>query len=517
MPVEIRVNDIGPVVEFEYALEGYGLHVLKGKNGAGKTTITRVAELAVDGRTDGKLTHRDGTRRGEAYVAGHTIRISKQTRIEGELTIEGLGDLSIADLHTPKFQKASTRDEHRIKTLVRIAGVKADASLFEPLLGERFYEIVSVDALKTDDVLDMAQRVKRAIESEAQRVEKRRETELADARAQASIAESVDLSLPRDERRLQGDLEQAIQASASANAALNTLYKRLSEAKETTSRAAQARERLEQIGGGLTVAEAEAKLEGATTAQEALARVVERRQRALDDAMRALEEAKGQFEIARGVTRAASDAVTAAKREEAMHGELTAAIEAAKGLEVPSEDEFEAAAERAVEAELAVEAAKTAVTTGVKVRQALEAQAKSERHMDRANELSQEARRLRAAARDTFDVLSHTIGSINDCPLRVKLDDDMNARLVISTERSNEEYFDELSDGLRWSVIIGIAAKANRLIVLPQAAFGELSPSAKMHIHKLAQENSCYVLSAQADDCELHGESYGRIAMEAAE
>lgn len=511
MPVEIRVNDIGPVVEFEYALDGYGLHVLRGRNGAGKTTITRAVELAVDGRTDTRLSHRDGTRRGEAYVAGQTIRISKQTRVEGELSlVAGLGDLSIADLHTPKFLKPTTRDEHRIKTLVRLTGVSADARLFEPLLGERFYEVVQVDSLKTDDLLDMACRVKRAIESEACRVEKRKETELANARAQSQIAESIDTSLPHSEEQLQSDLEAAIRGHAQAKAALDGLLRRQREASETAGRAEDARARLEGIGGGITVTEAQDNLTAAETNVAAVTEQVARIRQKLLEAESVLREVTAARDTA-------SSVLQSARREQALHAELHAAIEAAKSIEPPSANELLAAEAAVSEATEDVAYSKDSVTIGVKVRTALEAKTKAEFYMDRANELGTEAKRLRNAARDTFDVLSNTIQSIRDCPLRVKLDDDMSARLVIATDRSEIEYFDELSDGEKWAVVVGIAAKENRLIVLPQSAFGELAPSLRIRIHELAMENSCYILTALAEDCELHGAVYSDMRSDVAE
>lgn len=34
----ISISDVGPITEFEYTPSGFGLHVLRGKQGAGKTT-----------------------------------------------------------------------------------------------------------------------------------------------------------------------------------------------------------------------------------------------------------------------------------------------------------------------------------------------------------------------------------------------------------------------------------------------------------------------------------------------
>jgi energy-coupling factor transporter ATP-binding protein EcfA2 len=506
MSVDIQVNNVGAVVEFEYSLNGPGLHVLLGHQGAGKSTVLRTVELAVDGRCDVKPPKRDGSARGEAYVAGHTLRINKQTRVEGELTIEGLGDLSIADLHSPQFRDAATRDRHRIKSLVRIAGVKADASLFHYLLGdeERFNSIVPVDSLKTDDLVEMSARVKRAIDAEAQRIEKRRDTEQANARAQAAIAEGVDTTTEHDEQILQDALEREMERHAKAKAERDAVAKRANDVTATTSRAQEARERLEQIGGGQTASEAQAKFDVEASNIKAIDEQIARLLAKVSEAQHARNEVAAKYT-------AAKEALAAARREETLHTELMAAIDAAKDLTAPTEDEKLEAAEAVERAEVRVEAAKAAITKGATTRAALAAKEASERHQDRADEFATQARRLRGAATDTLEVLTKSIATIEGCPLSVRQSEDGDPRLVIATDRSEFEYYDELSDGERWQVVVGIAAGSNKLIVLPQAAYGELAPSTRLQLHRLAQRNGCYILTALADDCELHGVSYTEL------
>lgn len=509
---EISVRNIGPVEEFSYDLAGFGLHVVKGVQGAGKTTILRTVQLATDGKVDVRPSKRDGAPRGEAVVAGKTLRIVKQIREEGELTIDGLGDLSIADLHSPKFERATTRDRHRIKTLVQLTGIKADASLFWDLLGgqERFESIVPHDSLTTDDLVEMAGRVKRAIETEAARVEKRHETALADARAQATIAESVDTTAEHDDAKLQGLLESAIKFHSLEQGKLDALLKQRDSAKDSIAKADKARARLAELGHGKTVAEAQRDLERSKAELTDAEAVVKRIELELDAAKSSMRAAGTKFDAARS-------AVDQAKREEALHAELHAAINAA-GAVAPTEDEIADQQNNVDFAARSVATAKVAVTNGVKIRAALEAGRKAARFSEEAKDLHRDAKRLRDAATDTADVLTGAISRLNDCPLRIRLDDDGEPRLVVATDRSETEPFDELSDGERWIHVVKIAAASNRLIVLPQHAFGELSPSSKSQLHRLAIENRCYILTAVADDCELHGESYAAaISTEAAE
>src|SRR5690606_4119266 len=98
---------------------------------------------------------------------------------------------------------------------------------------------------------------------------------------------------------------------------------------------------------------------------------------------------------------------------------------------------------------------------------------------------------------------------IPDCPLFVKLDDDGNPRLVMSTDRSDAEPIDELSDGERWEPLMRIAAGTpNRVIVLPQAAFGEMGEEMRNRIDELAREHGCYVVTAEVSHGELRAEPW---------
>jgi hypothetical protein len=495
---DIKVTNIGPVTEFEYAIEGYGLHVLRGRQGAGKTTILRTVQLATNGTTDVKPQRRDNTPRGEAYIAGHTLRIAKQTRMEGEIEVDGLGDVSISDLHSPPYKDADTRDRHRIRTLVRLAGAKADASAFYELLGgqERFREIVPETALKTDDIVEMASRIKGAIEAEGRRIEKQVETAEADARAQDAIADGVDRTLPHDEWALNRAQEQAIEAHGKVKEK-RAAYRR------TQAAAAEAREKLEQFPPGKSVSEASESFERAANALRTANLEVIR----LKDMLKDAEAAQA---LAAECERGARNELNSANAQVSLRGELDAAIEAASGATETTEE----AVEQAEEARIA---ASQAVATGMKIRQAIAAESASKQHKEEAKRLKVIADRLRAAAEDTATVLTNAISSLHGCPLFVRVSESGDPRLALKTARAENEYFDDLSDGSRWPIIIGIAAGSNRLIVLPQAAYGELSHGTRENIHQLAKANECYILTAIADDCALTAHPFEDGKVEAAE
>ena len=485
----IHVNDIGPVTEFEYGMEAPGVHVLRGRQGAGKTTILRTVQLATDGRTDIKPTKRDGTRNGTAVVAGKTLRISKKVMEDGEISVDGLGDLNISDLHSPKFMDAVTRDKHRIKTLIRLAGVAADATVFHDLLGgpERFADIVDDDAIQTDDMVELAARIKRAIEKAAQHFESQAQRAESDALACMKSCEGINLKAPHDE----GELQEALSAAIESRAAIEQKRKSASEARE---RAAKAKAQLDAMPKGATVESCEASLADMIQQRDRAAKHVLSLESQLIQARADLTTADGRVESARST-------MSAVKSREAMAAGWRADIDAADYIDCPSDQDLNAAI-------AAVDRATDAQTNGTRIRMALESQERAKKYAGDARIHKDEAESLRKAASMTNEVLSIAVESIPDCPLTIKTNDDGDTRLVVKTDRSDAEPFDDLSDGERWPIILRIAAGKNRLIVLPQAAFGELSPETRAQLDTLARENDCYILTAQSDDGELRGEPY---------
>ena len=200
--------------------------------------------------------------------------------------------------------------------------------------------------------------------------------------------------------------------------------------------------------------------------------------------------------------------LSVAKSEVSLRGELDAAIEAASGATETTEDEVDDASQ-------SVGDARNAVKAGMQVRQAIEAQEKAQTHLDKAKEHRDHAEKLRIAAAGTFDVLSESIAKIEDCPLRVRLDEENVPQLVCATDRSEHEPFESLSDGERLDVIMGIATRHNRLIPMSQAQFGELAPSLRTKLHELAQKHGAYIITAQATDGELRGRLYEPEALKA--
>lgn len=486
---KISVKDVGPVVEFEYDMKRPGLHVLRGQQGAGKSTCLRLAQLAADGRTDPKPTKRDGAVAGEAIVGGKRLVITKRIEESGELGVDGLGDLNIADLHTPRFLEPKTRDRHRISTLVRLGGIKAEASMFHSLVGtaDMFNKVVSADLLTTDDPVDMGARVKRALEQYALTKEGEQRTALASRQAEDARMAGVDLDAPADANVLQEALQRAIEHRS-------RLQQQATSAVDANNRAQEARQRLDAIQPGASVADLKQKHRDTEEA-------VERSAARIQDLERMIATEQERLAGLVGVAGAAATALNSAQHAEAAEAGWRADIEAASKAAAPSPGDLQ-------DAERAVQQTTEAVALGQRVRTAQEARGRREEFGKAAMEFGRKADRARTAAAGVQDVLSGLVAKIPQCPLRVKMDESDNPRLVLKTDRSDDEAFEDLSDGERWVTVMQIAAGANKLIVLPQAAFGELSPETRTLLHKLAVEHGCYVLTAQADDGKLRGEPF---------
>lgn len=491
----IEVNNVGPVEEFRYELADYGVHVLRGRHGAGKTTVLRTVQLATDGRSDRKPAKSDGVPRGDATVAGKTLCITRSVRTEGELSVEGLGDLSIADLHTPRYDNAETRDRHRIASLLRLVGVKADAALFYPIAGGRdnFNHLIDADSLKTDDLVEMAARVKRRFERLAVEHETRASKHQQCAAAEAASAAGVDVSQPDDADALADTVRDAIRAQAA-------LEQQRVSADQAMQRAFAARERLASLPPPKDLA-------ALNEAETAACRASDFAELERKTAWEAYQAAEARRVAAARAVETATAAREAAQREQQVRDELDRTIAEAAETVCPTDTAIADAAAK-------VRAAHAAVETGVRIRAAKDAIRRAAVEQANAKAEAAAAENLRKAAKGTLDVLCEAIAGVPNCPLRVAYDDDGDARLVIATTRSDEEPFDERSDGERWRVVLDIAASPDRLIVLPQAAFGELSDGMRDALDRLARERRCYILTAQADDGELRAQPW-RPAREA--
>ncbi len=488
----ITVTNCGPVPNLVVPIQPGGT-VIRGYCGKGKSIVLEAIALGLGAREKGRVAPRNGTKRGEVDCLGVVLGInaSRITR-NGDSTVASIEEFSIGDLIDPPVKDDDARNRHGIKALLRLSGAEADPQLFHHLAGgkEEFERLIAPEAIKTNDLVDMAVKVKRAFETRAQAAEAEAEKEEAKAAADRNAGDGLDLAAETDAAKLQQRLEDA----AGLKSAMDEQAK---AARKALSDAAEAREKLAAATGQ---AESIAELEAAHLA------AIKAENDASDEVIllgRQLQDAKNRLTVATVALQSQERALNAAKRNLQLTAGWQAAIDAAANVTCPSDDDLELAGDCVV-------AARRAIETAAVVRAAKERIERAAAHQKAASEFRKTAMRLREAARGTNDVLSAAVAS-----RRYSVD----GGVLCGTLPDGEvrPYYD-LSDGQR--TMIAVAEKIERaravepdgkklaLVDLPQRVYQDLPPSVRRALFALAESRNCCVVTAEVDDGELRAEVF---------
>ncbi len=485
MASTITVKNIGPVEELSLPVpENGGLVVLRGRNGSGKTHTLRAVEAAVTGK--GRPSVRDGALRGEVSACGVTMKVGRTTRRSGELVVETLdGRLNVADLVDPGLKTPEAADAKRIKALVSLVGAKPDPSWFSPLFAseDQFREVVKASTLETDDVVTLAERIKRDCEAAARKEESLAQHAAGEAKGKREAAQDAPLDAEADPVYLQQQLEEAIQHHSAL------LARREEAARHAEERAAAMEEfrKLEESYEGQPV-------DWHRQAVAAAENIVQQKTDRVRDLERQLAAAKTELEVACTEQAAAVRALKAAEQREQLKKRQIEILNR-ESISGPDDSEVETAA-------AAVERARSAVETGALVRQAKKMLREATELEDVAAHHSERAAALREAAKGTDEVLSQVVSQAGS-ELRVEA-----GRLVLDTHRG-ATFYAELSDGEKWRVALDIAIKAvgsRGLLVIPQHAWESLDASVRSQIAEHVRSRGIVVLTAEADHEEPVGE-----------
>lgn len=479
---ELKVKDIGRPKAVTIPIpEDGGVVLLTGENGVGKSTTLEAVQDGLTNRKDKRSRPRDGVASGSLNGCGIKMTVGRKITRTGELTVETLdgGRLSIADVVSPPYKGAEEADGRRIKALVQLAGVEADFVLFKDI--HRFADqIVSPEAMNADDILVMADKIKRDFEAEARKAEGRRDIAKQQALACEEAVRGVSLNVQTDAGILQLQLEEAVRRGQELISAARTARERNSEilsarqkiTELTLNRDGRRRLTLDEARHDETVAH--------NSANEA------------NEAVRDLEQrlmvARHNQQRANDKWRSAKDALRDAESFAETLAELEQSVSAGE-MVVPSDSEL-------ADADEAITAARKAIEAGSAARAAREKLRQAEMHREKEAAAEEEAERLRSAAAGVDQVLTDQIATLGS-PLRVEA-----GRLVTDTDRG-PTFFADLSDGERWRMATEIAVKAvgpNGMLTIPQAAWSELSPKNRLMIDNLARSGRVVILSAIATD-----------------
>lgn len=465
-----------------------GATIIEGPCGSGKSLLLEAVALGLGCGERGRLLADEGARAAEIDCLGVVVRVASKTTRTGDLACGTLEEFDIGDLIDPPLKEAAAKNRHGIKALLRMSDAKADPALFYDLAGSReaFEQLVPPDALKTDDLVELASRVKRAFDAKARTEEDEAEREEGMAAALRNAGDGLDLSIETDQAALNAAHVAAINRQAALEAQFNA-------AKAARDKAAEARAALAQATGSTrTIAEFEGLLRSAKDEYA--------------DAKNKADELKRQWEIAKLEQQSAFDRaesaqanLDAAKKTQLAMAGWQQAIEAAEGVTAPAAEEIEAARQATLAAQQAIERA------GV-IRDAKRKLSEAAEHGTAAGKHRLAAQRLRDAGKATDDVLSKAVNST-----RFSIRD--NGMWATLPDGTSKPFYNAMSDGERTKIAFAefveraraATPDRNTLVVapFPQRVWQDIAPSDKEALCRMAYALNVCIVTAAVDDGQL--------------
>lgn len=403
-------------------LEGLGPHsqaivipvqpggsILRGRCGAGKSITLEAIAVALG--SDNKSRVKPNVNKHGATVAccGVILNVSASriTR-QGDAEVGSLEEFDLESLIYPPFKKESAKNEHGIKSLLRMTKTAADPAAFYHLAGDKqaFDALVGPEAQKTSDLVELAGRIKRAFQKKSNEVEAEAVKEEAEAAAHRDAMKGLDSAAESDPAKLQAAHTKAVQEFATIKAQWDA-YQAAQQA------AAEARKKLAEVNGsgnGLSMQAAQdslqvakANLEGAAAASRDAKAEIARIEAELKAAKAAYGSALVAQQAADDAVTAAENAVKAVEENAKLYAGWQAAIDNAAGT-CPDPQLVRSLEE-------AVDDAQDAMERGAVLRNAKQRVERAAAHQKKADELRKEAHRLNLAADGTDSVLSAAVAS----------------------------------------------------------------------------------------------------------
>ncbi|SFH98629.1 AAA family ATPase [Planctomicrobium piriforme] len=476
-PRTVILENVGPIPRMEINVRPSGITRLVAPNGSGKSLALEAVSTALKG--SGKVPLRDQTKRGVVDAFGAKITLGGTCRHTGEVQVEHLeGRLDIGALIDPRLKSPAAADAARIKALVYLTGVKADATLFQKHQAfEDWNKIVDPESVKTEDLVEMARRIKADYDSAARQAEAEAEREEGHANGMG-VPEDLDLSAPSDAAELAKEYD-------SARDILTRLHSSQQEYQRAKLTADTAQQQLDKL-----LSEETQPLEEATKEYEAALAARD----SVDEAIKKTESRLAEWKKKRGEVVSRIDVLHERIRSQ---GTRQSAID----LSTKLVDDFKALSpvedQAIVEAQAVVDTARQQVEQGAVIRQAIKTSEKAAEHRTLASKARDRAGRLRDAGRATDEVLSNAIHSNL---LRIE-SDGKSARLVTETDRGKSTPYHELSAGERGAIAIDIAADhvgEHGILVISQEVFEGLDHDNRMKIEAKAVERNVAILTAEA-------------------
>lgn len=467
----IHIKDCGAITQLSIPLpEEGGVVVLRGNQGVGKSTALQ-AVSALAGGSKSRLSVRDEKKRGEIVLdmEPDTIRMTltkSRQSVSGDTGLECLeieARVDLGKIIDPGIQDEERADAARIKQLIALAGAKADASAYEELIGEEpIWQEFDWDD-NTDDPLELHRRFCQACQALARTLEKQAAERRVDMIPLMRRYGSVQTKITAAE------CKQVLDTVTRENIAVEERVKAAEQAAKRRE-AAEAQLREATAGDMPNIEEAEEQAKDAFAEHERAKEVLYATEKILAEARARLDKARVVWATIEGAK---------------------AAI-AASAIAPPSEEERRQSAEAVEKAAAALQAAILAEEGKRLINEANGANAAAD--MDEAM-----AATIRAKAKEAEQVLATLIP---EGEIRIS-----GTRLVVSTDRSAEELYAELSHGERAIAAVLTAARhlpTGGLCTISQEVWGGIAPENKAKINQLVKELGVTLITAEAtDDMEL--------------
>lgn len=473
----ISAVNLGPISNLQFALDQPGVTVLVAPNGSGKSILLDAVQAAARG--EGKLPLRDRTKRGSVEAFGATITIGGTCRHTGQFEVTNLeGRFDLALLVDPRLKSPSAADKARVKALVSLTGVQAKPELFRD--HEAFADfdtVVTREALATEDIVEMAARIKDCFDAAALVKERLAQREYGQATALLPSA-TLDLEQESDA----GTLQQRYDIARDNVTRLKELRR---AAMESDAQMQQAEATLRELGEDSLVSDR-------GTIEQAMATTAD----SLKSMRSELQDLITRVEVLKSSISAQNNEMARLEYQLGTIDKQIAIVNRAKQqctsarIVGPEPSEIEAAEQQ-------MAAAAAAIETGLQIRQARENARRVAYHRTSAQQAENDANRYRDAGKAVDEVLSNCIRCKQ---LRVE-SDGKAARLVTDTARGESIAFHELSEGERWALAIDIGAEQvgrGGLLVISQVGWEGIDGANRQKIHDQAVHRGVYILTAEA-------------------